>query len=244
VESRNSHTPRQIGTLNESSLHAQLKELYLRDGSTTEALVGGYVVDILRPEGDIVEIQTGSLSKLKPKLAALLAGHRVLLVYPLPVRKQLVLYDARQRRILSRRMSPRKPRLPEVFRELVGIAPLLAAPGLEVEVLLTREEEIRQKDGRGSWRRRGITIVDRRLLEIRERVRFRGPGDFLALLPDACPEEFTNRELASLLGVSVRTAGQLSYCLRAAGVISVRGKQGRALLFARSLAREGEPPYD
>lgn len=233
-------TPKGIGTLNESTLHAQLKALYVQEGAATEAVVEGYVVDVLGPGGEVVEIQTGSLSKLKMKLGSLLAGRRVLLVYPLPVEKRLVLFDARQRRVLSRRVSPRKPRLLEVFQELVAIAPLLAAPGLELEVLLTREEEIRRNDGRGSWRRRGVTIVDRKLLEITERVRLGGPADFLALLPEGCPAEFTNHELAGLLGVKVRTAAQLTYCLRAVGVIEVRGKRGRELLFTRRLAPGGE----
>jgi hypothetical protein len=219
--------------LHESSLHAQLKALYLENGSATEALVQGFVVDILHSNGDIIEIQTGSLSKLKAKLTALLAMHRVRIVYPLPVEKQLVVFDARQRRVLYRRRSSRRPLLLDVFGELVSLAPLLAAPGLELEVLLTREQEIRRKDGRGSWRRRGITIVDRKLVEIRERVALAGPAGFLALLPEALAGEFTNAELASLLGVEVRTARQLTYCLRAAGWIAVCGRRGRGYLFRR-----------
>lgn len=222
-----------IGTLNESSLHARLKELYLEAGSTVEAVVDGYVVDILRANGAVVEIQTGSLGKLREKLAALLERRRVLLVHPLAVEKELVVFDARQRRILYRRMSPRRRCLFEVFAELLGIAPLLGAPGLELEVLLTREQEIRRNDGRGSWRRRGMTIADRRLVEVRERLRFRCAADFLKLLPSACPEEFTNRELAGLLGVGEHTARQLTYCLRAAGAIEVRGRRGRQYLMAR-----------
>ena len=236
MENSSPNSRQSIGTLNERTLHTQLKTRYRDEGSAAEVVVDGYVVDILRRDGTVVEIQTGSLSKLKAKLAALLCGHRVLLVYPLAVEKRLMLFDAPQRRLLSARMSPRRPRFLDIFRELVGLASVLGNPAFELEVLLTREEEIRRRDGKGSWRRRGITIVDRSLVAIQERVRLSTPADYLALLPEPCPEEFTNRDLAALCGIGVRTAGQLTYCLRAMGALAVRGKRGRALLFGRSLA--------
>ena len=232
--------PARIGLLNEGSLHAELKDLYLTPGSLTEVRVRGFVVDILQPDGDIVEIQTGSVAKLKAKLKALVADHRVVLVYPLAVEKQLVVFDAGQHTVLYTRMSPRKASLADAFGELVGISPLLADPNLELRVLLTRQQEIRRSDGRGSWRRRGVTIVDRRLLEVREEIRFREVADYLAVLPDGCPEVFTNRELAAVMGVSLRTAGRLTYCLRALGAIALQGKQGRSYLFERTARAESD----
>jgi hypothetical protein len=67
-----------------------------------------------------------------------------------------------------------------------------------------------------------------------KRVQLREAADFLALLPEDCPEVFTNRELASRLRIGIRTARQLSYCLRAVGGIGLRGKRGREYLFART----------
>jgi len=77
--------------------------------------------------------------------------------------------------------------------------------------------------------------VDRRLVEIRDRIRFRKPADYLAVLPDNCPELFTNRELADLMSLPIRTAGQLTYCLRGAGALWLKGRRGREYLFSRTL---------
>jgi hypothetical protein len=58
-----------IGELNESSLHARLKALYLEEGAASEVRVGRYVADVLLADGRVVEVQTGHLYSLKPKLA-------------------------------------------------------------------------------------------------------------------------------------------------------------------------------
>lgn len=218
-----------IGRLNESSIHADLKELYLTEGGRSEVPVDGYIADIAGWRGRIVEIQTARLGTLKRKLAALLAGHRVRLAYPIAVEKELIVGEAGGR-VLYRRKSPKRGALLDVVYELVGVAGLLAHPRFELEVLLTREQEIRRRDGSGSWRRGGAAIVDRRLVELLSRHLFRGPADYRALLPDGCPPRFTHQQLAALLGVPVDKARRVSYCLRAAGVLRVHSRGPRGFL--------------
>ena len=41
-----------IGTLNEGSLHADLKEHYWEPGDLTEAPLGGFVVDLFRTQNN------------------------------------------------------------------------------------------------------------------------------------------------------------------------------------------------
>ena len=65
-----------IGTLNEGSLHAQLKAWYREPGDLVEHPVDGYVIDLVRGE-TLVEIQTGGLAPLKRKLDRLLDSHSV-----------------------------------------------------------------------------------------------------------------------------------------------------------------------
>jgi hypothetical protein len=52
-------------------------------------------------------------------------------------------------------------------------------------------------------------------------------------LPENLNEVFTNRELAKLAKISVRTARQITYCLRKGGVIRLAGKKGRELGFQK-----------
>jgi hypothetical protein len=222
-----------IGERNESSLHAWLKAWYAADGGASEVPVGRYVADAVLADGRVVEIQTGRLGKIRDKLAALLLERPVRLAFPIAVEKHLVVYDAEGRDVLYRRRSPKRGSLLLMVDELVGVAGLLAHPGFEVEVLLTREEEVRRRDGSGPWRRKGVARVDRRVLAVAGRRLFRGPADWAALLPEGCPPRFGHRELAAALGVPLERAGRLSYCLRAAGVLRVAGRDGKRLLLEK-----------
>ena len=60
----------------------------------------------------------------------------------------------------------------DVFEELVRIPSLFLEDNLSLEVLMIEDEEIRCLDGKGSWRRRGISIKDRKLIKIFEKVEF------------------------------------------------------------------------
>ena len=100
-----------------------------------------------------------------------------------------------------------------------------------MRVLLTREEEVRCDDGRGSWRRKWVSIVDRRLLAVLEALTFRCGADLAALLPAELEPPFTNRHLAKRAGISLRTAQRMTYCLERLDTIRRVAKKGNALLF-------------
>ena len=181
----------------------------------------------------LIEIQTRNFSAIKTKLHRLVENHPVRLVYPIAQEKWIVRLSTESDQPLNRRKSTRRGRLEHVFGELVRIPHLVAHPNFTLEVLMTREEEIRRNDGLGSWRRQGWSIIDRRLLEVVDRVRLETPSDFSAFLPDSLPERFTNRELAAALGIPTYLASKAAYSLRAMGLVEVIGKRGRAYLYKR-----------
>jgi hypothetical protein len=221
--------PRSIGTLGEKSLHAAIKTFLARPGDQMEASLEGYVVDILRGD-QIIEVQTGNFLAMRRKLEKLLgAGRKVRVVYPLPVAKWIVRQSSRGK-LLGRRRSPARRRTIEVFRQLVSIPHVLSDPDFSLEILHTHQEEIRRDDGKGSWRRRGWSLRDHRLLEVVGTERFESAEDYLALLPRDLPRPFTNRELAAELGISTGLAGKMTYTLRGAGWLALAGKRGNALL--------------
>ena len=96
---------------------------------------------------------------------------------------------------------------------------------------MIEEEELRCNDGRGSWRRRGVSIKDRKLMQVFGRVVFEDGRDFLELLPKELDDCFTNRYLALRLGISINLSQKITYCLRKMGVISIASKKGNELLF-------------
>jgi hypothetical protein len=224
-----SPSPR-IGLLQETSLHADLKTWYARPGDRLEVPVDGYVVDIVR-DGLLIEIQTRNFSALKAKLPRLVERHAVRLVYPIAQEKWIVRLAADGKDPLSRRKSPRRAVMEHLFLELVRIPALACHPNFSLEVLLTKEEELWRDDGRGSWRRKGWSIADRRLVEVVQSTLLNGPEDFRALLPATLPQPFTTRDLAKAIGQPAYLARKMAYCLRNMGVIETAGKHGRSWLY-------------
>lgn len=225
-------SPRTIGELRETSLHAALKALIARPGDLIETRVEGYIVDIVRGS-QLIEIQTGRFSGLKPKLAALLPRYQVRLVYPI-AQSRWVVRAAADGAALRRRKSPVHGAVEHVFRELVSIPALALHPCFSLEVLLIEEEQIWRDDGRGSWRRQRWSIADRRLLRVIDQLPLETAADYQALLPPALPALFTTAELAEALGQPRRLAGQMVYCLREMGLLTAHGKRGRAVLYRQS----------
>jgi hypothetical protein len=224
---------RHIGTLAERSLHAALKQWYAQPGDELEVPVSGYVVDIVR--GDLlIEIQTGSFAGIKRKLDRLTRSHPVTLVYPVAAEKWIVKLGPDGHTRLDRRRSPQRGSVLALFRELVSLPRLVARDTLTIEVALVALEEVRVRDGRGSWRRGGWSIVDTRLLGVIDRVTLRGVEDYRALLPDNLPDPFTVADLAGALGERRSLAAKIAYCLREMGAITHIGKRGNAYLYCVS----------
>jgi hypothetical protein len=214
----------------ESSLHAALKTWYSKHGGHIEVPVEGYLVDITR--GDLlIEIQTRNFSALRKKLNILLENHAVRLVHPIAVDKRIVRMSAIGNIPVSRRKSPKQGCLVDLFDELVHIGYLVPHPNFQVEVVFTHEEEIRRDDGRGSWRRNRVSIVDRRLIDIIRIQTLRYPDDYLSMLPARLTTPFTNNQLAEALKIRISLARKMSYTLRAMGLLTVEGKNGNKLLF-------------
>ena len=218
-----------IGTLNEGALHAQLKEWYRLPGDLLEQRVGGYVIDLVRGE-QLVEFQTGGFAPLRKKLAALADEHRVRLVAPVAVDRRIVRVSD-DGEIISSRRSPRHGCLHDIFDRLVSIPGLLAHPNFELEVLLTKQDELRMfKPGR-AYRRHGWVVVGRSLGSVEESVVISSLEDVARLLP-ALAGTFDTAELAAGSCIDRRLAQRMAYCLRALGVIEPVGKRRGAILYA------------
>jgi len=236
-----------IGTLNEGWLHAALKAWYAREGDELEAVVDGYVIDIVRHEDGgerLIEIQTGSFADMRDKLHRLVPEHRVLLVHPIPRVKWIAKVAPPENgdrekaaecmtEYISRRRSPKHGQSLDVFDELVRIPRIVGHANLSLDVVMCQVDEIRCDDGRGSWRRKGVSILGQRLLKVDETIRLAGPDDLAALLPGDLADPFTNRDLARAAAIRLRLAQRVTYCLRKLSVVAQKGKRGRAHLYHR-----------
>jgi hypothetical protein len=220
-----------IGGLNETELHEQLKHIYAGDDGEVESELDGFVVDVVRAD-EIVEIQTGGFGKLRRKIVALSGERRLRIVHPVAVETLITRLSAGGE-LLSSRRSPRKGRAEEVFGELVSIADLLPRPTVTVEVVLVRAVETRIEDGRGSWRRRGVSIVARSLGSVVGTHEYCTAADYLAVLPATLADRFTNADLIRESGLRYRHAQPITSTLRKMGVLRIVDKRGREQVYER-----------
>jgi hypothetical protein len=223
----------QIGTLNEGPLHAALKAWYAQPGDRPEVVVDGYVVDLVRDEL-LIEIQTASFASIKAKLTDLVARHLLRLVYPVAREKWIVKLGDDLATEVSRRKSPKRGVVEEVFAELVSFPHLLTRPNFSLEVLHIQEEEVQRYEPGRAWRRRGWLTHERRLLAVVDHRSFDSPTAMSELLPPDLPEQFTTADLAEALSQGRRLAQKMAYCLREMGALDVVGKQGNAWLYRRT----------
>ncbi len=219
-----------IGVRNEKSLHAALKQWYVRPSDQLEVKVDGFVVDIVSADR-LIESQTRNLAAIRRKLCTLLERHPVRLVYPIAREKWIVRTTGSGKKIVGRRKSPKVGHLSDLFEELVSIPELINHENFALEIALIQEEEIRRADGRGSWRHRGQSIHDRRLLQVIETVTFERKEDFLRFLPEGLDQPFSNQSLGRRTGSSIYAVRQMTYCLKRMGAIEQVGKNGNELLF-------------
>jgi hypothetical protein len=217
-----------IGVMREGPLHAAVKALLAQPGDHLEVPVGRFVIDLVRADGELVEVQTGGFGALGSKLDALLDEHRMRIVHPVAAERRIIRVDAHGR-VLGARRSPKRATAVAVFDRLVAFPSLLTHPNLTIEVLLLREDHIRRPrptTARGRTRDPG----ERRLVDVLDRVTLRTTEDILAVLPALPREPFSTRELAAALRCSALLAQRTLYCLRTIGIVETAGKRGRAPL--------------
>ncbi len=221
-----------IGTLNEGSLHAALKDHYAQPGDRFEVPLRRFVIDIARrweePGELFIEIQTSSFGSMGNKLDHILGEHRVLLVHPIAVRTRL------ERDGNKPRWSPKRGSIYSLFEELVSMPTLLDHPNLALDIVLVevtkrQEHDPRARRGRGGWR-----TVDRRLEAIVETHRFDDVSDLTTLLPDNLPPTFTTADLAASGQMSRDEAQRLAYCFRAANLFDQVGRTRKGIEYRLS----------
>lgn len=217
----------------ETTLHRQLKERFMEEGSEIEVKVERYRIDVVT--GDrLIEIQRSGLSSIRDKIRYLLEqNYRVEVVKPLVVRKRLVKLSRKNGKVVDRRWSPKRGTIMDIFDELLYFTRVFPHPNLRLFCPMIDMEEIRYP-GHGKRRRRrqgDFVVKDRLLTEIHETHVFDTAQDLHRLLPKKLPTPFDTQELAKGLKMHRSDAQKIAYVLRHTGSVKVVGKRGNANLF-------------
>jgi len=222
--------PRSIGTRNESSLHRDLKFSYAGKHGRTETKVGGFVADGISAAGEYIEVQTTNFAPLREKIKKLTARRQLCIVYPAIISKYLEVFNADGKRAY-RRKSSRRGSIWDLFDVLVYAPDVPLLPRVSIEIVLVDAAEQRVRDGKGSWRRKGLSIRDRQLITVHERIRLKKLSDYRRFVPFQRKEEFTSANLAKKAGISPVLARKTLYVLAKLGIVTRTGKQRNAFVY-------------
>ena len=228
-----------IGTRNESSLHRTLKYKYAGTGGKTEVTAGEFVADGKKADGEYIEVQTGSFAPLEKKVKELAKKAKVRIIHPVAVKKIIEVYKPASGgkkkfgKLLYRRKSPVKGSQWDIFDALVYAPTLPLIRGVTIEIVFIDITEKRIKDGKGSWRRKGISIADKELASCHESIVLKKKADYLKFIPFKKNEEFTSSSLAERACIDTATARKALYVLTKINVVKRTGKQGNSWKYVR-----------
>ncbi|MCQ2573794.1 MAG: hypothetical protein MJ182_07850 [Treponema sp.] len=195
-----------INTYNESSLHKTIKTLYAQEvNGTTEVALNGHIYDIVAGK-QIIEIQTGNLAKLLPKvLDSIEKGYKVKVVFPLVINKWIESTNEANNKVSLRR-SPKKQSIYNIFDELTGLYPVLLNKKFKLDVVCINilekrsifEEPVQTLNKSRRFKKNWIK-TGKELKEIISTQTFSKKEDYLNLIPKDVLPEFCAKSISQSL---------------------------------------------
>ena len=219
-----------IGTLSEKTVHAILKNYYEPDEDKQEIPIENYIADIYA-DGEIIEIQTRQMNKLRGKLAVFLPLYPVTVVYPIPREKWLIWIDEESGELSNKRKSPVKGNPYSAFPELYKIKMFLKDPNLRLRLVLLDVEEYRLLNGWSKDKKRGSSRFDRIPVALAEEVEINCLKDYMQFVPYELEGSFTSKEFAKAAHIPVPLAQTVMNILYHVGTVTRVGKEGSQYLY-------------
>ena len=218
----------------ETSLHQRMKRMYAPDECQIEQRVGRYIIDAIRGD-ELIEVQFSSLAAINRKIEELVKDHKVRVVKPLVMRKQLVRCSGKGEDPVKRRKSPKRGQVLDLFDELIYFTRVFPHRNLVLEVPLINIEEWSYPTPKTKKRRRRppkkYTVEDQKLVDVVETLEFKTARDLMKLIPGKLPATFDTAELAKAIDQPRGVAQKIAYCLRHMKAITETGKKGNAILY-------------
>ena len=215
-----------IGTLAEKSVHAVLKNYYAPSKDALEVAVNGFVADICdTASNSISEIQTRQFYSMKNKLKAFLPEFDVTIIYPVALGKYVYNIDPDSGSVLSKRKSPKKRSIYEIFVEMYGIRDFIRDPHLHFKIVTLDVEEYRYKGLSEQHGRKTRILSDTVPVRILEEIDIYEPRDLIMFLPEELGNEFTRSSLAATAGINKNLAGYVAGLLYVAGLVTRDGSR-------------------
>lgn len=221
-----------VGTLSEKLVHRTLKYYFEPDDNKHEISVSGAIVDVFNDCG-ICEIQTKNFDRLSSKLAKLLPEYHINIIYPVIVDKTVHWLDPESGEVLFTRKSSKRGRVTDVISELYHIKEFLMEDELKFTVVLLTADDYRILDGYGKDKKKGATKVNIMPSKLVDVIFFSNLTDVKEYINKVLPDNFTAKQLNSILHLRPR---QLSLALKFlinSGIVQQNGNVGKAYLYEK-----------
>lgn len=227
---------KQIGTLNEKSIHSMLKSYFEEDSSKHEISINGYIADIFN-NGIITEIQTKDFARLRNKLDAYTPDYKVRVVYPVNLVKYINWVDPNTQEVLERRKSPCRTSSQDIFKELYKIREYLTNSDITFTVVLLQTEEYKYLDGYGKNNKNHATKIDKIPTSIIDEINFNIDGGYEKFIPYTLNTEFTSTDFSKAAHCNIDIARTTLLILYDLNIIDRVGKEGRKYLYKLNIGR-------
>jgi hypothetical protein len=219
----------------ETSLHQQLKRCYADRDDDTEVAMGKYRIDAVRGD-ELIEVQCASLSAIRRKCHDLLTRHNLRVVKPVIVRTRIARAKKSGGPVMSRRLSPKRGSVLDIFEDLIYFIRIFPNPNLTLELPLVHVEQLRvpAKKRRRRWRT-DYQVQDVRLESIEATIELREPSDLLRLVGISEElESFNTLDIARATDRPRWVAQQIAYVLRKTGAIEAVDRNRSGIVYERA----------
>ena len=219
----------------ETSLHQQLKRCYADGEGDTEVVMGRYRIDAVRGD-ELIEVQCASLSAIRHKCKDLLARHSLRVVKPVIIRTRIAKAKKLGGPVTSRRMSPKRGSVLDLFDDLIYFIRVFPNPNLTLEVPLVHVEQLRvpAKKRRRRWQK-DYRVQDVKLESIEATFEIREPSHLLDLIGMGDEQEsFNTLDIARVTDRPRWVAQQIAYVLRKTGAIDAVGRNRSGVIYRRA----------
>ena len=234
------HEKTGIGTYGEKLMHIILKKYVDSDASHHEKKCCGYIADVFDGQ-NVTEIQTGSFSPLKKKIAKMSdEGYNVTIIYPVAAKKWIIWMDPSSGEVTPRRLSPKKCDRYQLLIEMVHALPLLKRKNVTFKTLFLEIEEYKLLNGWSKDRKKGSSRCERIPIDIIGEFEVSYPDEYREFLPDELGEEFSTKDLASFAKITRHRAYAAIRVLKEVEAIEVSYKKGKEIFYKRSYTTEGD----
>ncbi|MCG8651724.1 MAG: hypothetical protein MI861_17925 [Pirellulales bacterium] len=218
----------------ETSLHQQLKRCYAADDANTEVVMGRYRIDAVR-DGELIEIQCASLAAIRAKCQNLLQRHQLRVVKPIVWRTRIIKMNKPSGPVTSRRMSPKRGSVLDVFDELIYFTRVFPHPNLTIDIPMVEVQQYRlpAKKRRRHWHK-DYKVHDVQLEAIDRHYELRQPADLLSILNwSGDGGDFNTADLARAIDRPRWVAQKIAYVLRKTGAIDTAGRNRAGIIYRR-----------